>query len=54
MIISMHVLLLVLHRYHFNQFAAGLEILKIYGPGIRCEKRCQTLFFDPSVTRDPQ
>jgi hypothetical protein len=31
-----------------------LEILKIYEPrsGIGCEKRGQTLFFDPSVTRD--
>jgi len=40
--------------YHFDQFAAGLEILKIYEPrsGIGCEKRGQTLFFDPSVTRD--
>jgi len=30
------------------------EILKIYEPrfGIACEKRGQTLFFDPSVTRD--
>ena len=32
--------------YHFDQFAAGLEIFKIYEPrsGIGCEKRCQTLF----------
>ena len=40
--------------YQFDQFAAGLEILKIYEPrsGIGCEKRGQTLFFDLSVTRD--
>jgi hypothetical protein len=39
-------------RLYFNQFATGLEILKIYEPrsGIWCEKRGQTLFFDPMTS----